>query len=281
MGVHAAGGAVHRLFRLFPRAAERFQRLRRRKHGGLPPGFYTGPKIWLQGRGAGEEGIDIHIPVAPVIHAVHQARLRRYAHFVQQGAHCIFRAEVRISTVKVLREDRLGDLLKLFHGMGAASSTDLGRFSAEQAPSRHRAIQLSAVFRQDVHVVKASKGRLLFDGAGNLFQKIRRRVHHIDPLAARGLRDLLKKDDCCFVFFQPFQKHIPSKAEPPTDERAVLKGSGDVHGKGNERQMVLLKKLLLPAGAALTGFQHHHHVCILWHRFSFDICFTSVGIFAR
>ena len=51
----------------------------------------------------------------------------------------------------------------------------------------------------------------------------------------------------------------------PVDERAILNGPGDIHGKGNHRLIIGLQKFLLPGGPALSGIQHfrqgydHHH----------------------
>ncbi len=122
-----------------------------------------------QGGDAGQEGIDIHVFMAPGVFAIDEPRLWRRADLREQRT-----AGQRGDTGTVIfqkgsAEDFLCFCLQFTDGMCSASGAFLGGPAADEASSRLGSIQFSSVRGQDIQIKQPADRKTVFQAAGDRF----------------------------------------------------------------------------------------------------------------
>ena len=231
-------------------------------------------EVGPQGACAVHEGEDIHVFVASVVCAVYKAGLGGGADFVEKGSGCQCGGVGGILVFNGLGQYGSGFGLQLFYGVGAASGAFFGGAAADEAEARGKsqfgAVDFVACGCEYVYVEKSSKGRIVFDGAGDFFQEQRVCVNLVDGfVSGRGVffqaveaGDVQGVQLLCYCRFYQL-KYILYNG-------AGFYGACDVHGKGDNGSFIFCQKFLLGLGAALSGIQHFCEGYLVVHRVNFS-----------
>ena len=223
--------------------------------------------------------------MAAAVPPVHKAGLRGGGHLIQQGAHGLPGGIGGILVIPRLGQDRRGLCLQLCHRVDPAAAAYLGRPTADEAlPPRQMQffpVHLAAVRAENIHIEQPPQRGGVLDIRGELLDEQRVGIQHIERLAASGFPADIPVQRGQFCPEKLLLQQLSAPLESPPDEGRILDRAADIHGKADQRLVILLQKHLLVLYPALPGVQHLHqgnlcrHDKLSFQRFFFNAFMNS------
>ena len=128
------------------------------------------------------------------------------------------------------------------------------------------AVHFDAVRPEDIHVEQPPQRRGVLDVGRELFDGQRVGVQHIERFTAGGRTSRVGVQRCELGPEELLPEQLLPAGKAPPDERRILDRTRDIHGKANERLLVLRQKLLLVMHPAFAGVQHFKQRNFSCHR---------------
>ena len=142
-------------------------------------------------------------------------------------------------------------------------------------------LHLPTVRAENVHIEQPPQRGGVLDIRCELLDEQRVGIQHIERLAAGGFPADIPVQRGQFCPEKLLLQQLSAPLESPPDEGRILDRAADIHGKADQRLVILLQKHLLVLYPALPSVQHLHqgnlcrHDKLSFQRFFFNAFMNS------